>query len=170
MLVSGGLTLLDIVHKTSEIVGDGKPPFVVEGSSFSNKYGIAKLLTLSEVEDRDEGNYWLAGDQWMFVLDLAGHAGPVDTVELVNTHNGVRRNWAMKEFKVSLGDSSSGPWEEVVHQTLEDSTQQTDPLPLQTFSFPERSAKFVLFQAFSAWGDGAGLQYFAVKHIGEEKK
>ena len=147
------------------------PTVVGENSLNKAKWGAAKLLTRSQVEVNagHGGNYWLGptGGEGQFVLDLAGHAGPLDLVELVNTHNGQYRNWAMKEFKVFLSDSSEGPWEEVVHQTLEDSRQQSDPLPLQTFPFTERSAKFVRFKAISHYGRGAGLQYFAVKHSGE---
>ena len=149
---------------------EGNPPFVVSENNNGVEFGAGSVLTLSEVEIFGR-NYWLAeyGEDGEFVLDLAERAGPLNAVELVNTHNADYKNWATKEFKVFLGNSSSGPWEEVVHQTLEDSTQQTDPLPLQTFSFPERSAKFVLFQAFSAWGEGAGLQYFAVTHSSSGK-
>ena len=109
-------------------------------------------------------NYWLAPDRQAsaeFVLDL-GCEENVDMVELVNTHNGFASDRSMKEFKVFLSsDSSDGPWEEVVHQTLEDSRQQTDPLPVQKFPFSERTAKFVKFKQFSYHGRGGGLQYFS---------
>ena len=110
-------------------------------------------------------NYWLAPDRQdsaEFVLDL-GCEKTVNLVELVNTHNGATyRDRSMKEFKVFLSDSSTGPWEEVVHQTLEDSRQQADPLPVQTFSFAPRTAKFVKFNQLSYYGLGGGLQYFTV--------
>ena len=69
----------------------------------------------------------------------------------------------MKEFKVFLSDSSQGPWEEVVHQTLEDSRQQADPLPVQTFPFSQRAAKFIEFKQISYYGYGGGLQYFTLR-------
>ena len=131
-------------------------------------FSISKLLTRGRVE-RHHQNYWLAPDRQAgaeFVLML-GCEKTVNLVELVNTHNGDHRDRSMKEFKVFLSsDSSAGPWEEVVHQTLEDSRRQPDPLPLQTFPFTQRSAKFVKFNQISYYGNGGGLQYFAVKQSG----
>ena len=125
-------------------------------------WAVARLLTNAKREK--SGNYWLAPDKQNraeFVLDL-GCKMTVNLVELVNTHNGHCRDRSMKEFKVFLSDSSEGPWEEVVHQTLEDSRQQEDPLPVQTFSFSERTARFVKFNQISYYGLGGGLQYFTV--------
>ena len=45
---------------------------------------------------------------------------------------------------------------------LEDSRQQEDPLPLQTFTFNPISARFVKFEITSFYGTGGGLQYFNV--------
>ena len=124
-------------------------------------------MTWSEEEDPDTGNYWLNSHQGgEFYLEFGGEPRPFDMVELVNTHNAQHRDWAMKEFKVGLWDEDEGSYVEVVHQTLEDSRQQTDPLPVQTFSFPERKAKYVFFKTISYYGLGGGLQYFAVKHSG----
>ena len=166
MLISGGRKAM--VHAGLEIVGEGKPPVVLREDSFTEtRFTAVNVLTPSVVEDHGAENYWLAGEDGWFVLDLKGHAGPVDMLELVNTHNGQWQNWAAKEIRVHLSDSSDGPWELVVDETLEDSRLQTDPLPLQTFHFPERSAQFVRFKNVSGWGDGAGLSFFAVKHSGE---
>ena len=126
---------------------------------------MAKLLTNAPLEIFAK-NFWLAPDKQdnaEFVLDL-GCEKTVNQVQLVNTHNGKGRDRSMKEFKVFLSDSSEGPWEEVVHQTLEDSRQQADPLPVQTFSFSERTAQFVKFNQISYYGNGGGLQFFAVKN------
>ena len=132
-----------------------------------DNWAVAKLLTNAPLEIWGENaNYWKAPcgqNRAEFVLDL-GCKMTVNLVELVNTHNGECRDRSMKEFKVFLSDSSVGPWEEVVHQTLEDSRQQADPLPVQTFPFSERTAKFVKFNQISYYGSGGGLQYFAVKH------
>ena len=145
----------------------GCPVSVVSGDHFTwpdypeDTWAVAKLLTNANREYY--GNYWSASgqDRAEFVLDL-GCKKTVNLVELVNTHNAHIRDRSMKEFKVFLSDSSEGPWEEVVHQTLEDSRQQDDPLPVQTFSFPERTARFVKFNQYSYYGASGGLQYFAV--------
>ena len=127
-------------------------------------WDVTNLLTNAPLEIFAE-NYWLAPetqDSAEFVLSL-GCEKTVNMVELVNTHNGFVRDRSMKEFKVFLSsDSPDGPWEEVVHQTLEDSRQQTDPLTVQTFPFTARTAKFVKFNQISYYGKGGGLQYFSV--------
>ena len=124
---------------------------------------VTNLLT-NAPQEIIGGTLWLAPnlqDSAEFVLDL-GCEKTVNMVELVNTHAGRFRDRSMKEFKVFLSsDSPDGPWEEVVHQSLEDSRQQPDPLPLQIFPFTERTAKFVKFNQISYYGDGGGLQYFS---------
>ena len=132
-------------------------------------FSVSQLLTNSPVELHGE-NYWLAphGQQSAeFVLDL-GCSKQVNMVELVNTHNAEYRNRGTKEFKVFVSESSEGPWEQVVHQTLEDSRNQPDPLPLLTFPFHDLKARFVKFNQISFHGDGGGLQYFAIKR-GKDK-
>ena len=56
----------------------------------------------------------------------------------------------------------SGPWNVAASGELEDSRQQEDPLPLQTFTFNPISARFVKFEITSFYGTGGGLQYFNV--------
>ena len=127
-------------------------------------FSVSQLLTNSPWELHGE-NYWLApnGQQSAeFVLDL-GCSKQVNMVELVNTHNAEYRNRGTKEFKVFVSESLEGPWELVVHETLEDRRYQSDPLPLQTFHFQKRKVRFVKYNQISYHGLGGGLQYFAVK-------
>ena len=86
----------------------------------------------------------------------------VTAFELVNTHREDQRSRATKGFTVSLSVSSAGPWTEVYSGELEDSRQQQDPLPLQTFTFSALAARFVKFQMTSYYGSSGGLQYFNV--------
>lgn len=134
-----------------------------------DSFAVEKLLTNSNLEIFGE-NYWLAedGSRAEFVLDL-GCEKIVALVELVNTRSGHHENRGTKQFSVSLSQNSEAPWEEVLQATLEDPRdQQTDPLPLQTFSFPEVSARFVKFNLSSWYGWGGGLQYFSVKEAAGE--
>ena len=86
----------------------------------------------------------------------------VTAFELVNTHREDQRSRATRGFTVSLSVSSAGPWTEVYSGELEDSRQQQDPLPLQTFSV-HGYARFVKFHITSFHGTyGGGLQYFNV--------
>ena len=129
-------------------------------------FAVKKLLTNSPVEVHYE-NYWLAPQQSPaeFVLDL-GCNKIVNMVELVNTHNGENRDRSSKEIKVSISSYPAGPWSEVVYETLEDSRDQSDPLPVLTFPLStdeEVTARFVKFNLISWYGEGGGLQYFAVK-------
>ena len=133
-------------------------------------FAVKKLLTNSPVEVHYE-NYWLAPQQSPaeFVLDL-GCNKIVNMVELVNTHNGENRDRSSKEIKVSISSYPAGPWSEVVYETLEDSRDQSDPLPVLSFPIyneddgeEEFTARFVKFNLISWYGGGGGLQYFAVK-------
>ena len=152
-------TFIAILDCSEKVVrGD----YLTWDNSPEDTWDVTKLLSHSPREA--DGNYWLAPNRQEsaeFVLDL-GCEKTVNMVELVNTHTGNWRDRSMKEFKVFLSsDSSDGPWEEVVHQTLEDSRQQTDPLPVHKFPFTERAAKFVKFNQISHHGYGGGLQYFS---------
>ena len=54
----------------------------------------------------------------------------------------------------------------MLDETLEDSRQQNDPLPLQTFNFDPVTARFAKFKLLTYWGNGGGLQYFTIKQSG----
>ena len=54
----------------------------------------------------------------------------------------------------------------MLDETLEDSRQQNDPLPLQTFNFNPVTARFAKFKLLTYWGNGGGLQYFTIKQSG----
>ena len=86
----------------------------------------------------------------------------VTAFELVNTHREDQRSRATRGFTVSLSVSSAGPWTAVHSGELEDSRQQQDPLPLQTFSFSGVYARFVKFEITSCYDVWGGLQYFNV--------
>ena len=62
--------------------------------------------------------------------------------------------------------SETGPWQQVIEEALEDSRKQNDPLPLKTFKFTFKTARYVKFKLLSYWGSGGGLQYFNIKKSG----
>ena len=99
--------------------------------------------------------------QGEFVLDL-GCVGRLAGAELVNTHNRQYRDRSTRAFTLATALTYTGPWTQVLSQELENSRQQVDPLPLQTFAF-SAVARFVKFKIVS-WHDdalaGGGLQYF----------
>ena len=108
-------------------------------------------------------NYWLAPDlkRAEFTLDLCRDQ-TVHTISLVNTHNGRKRDRASQEFKVHL-KSSFGPWVEVLHKILPDTSYVSDPLPIMDFSIHPTEGRYVKFQLLTFHGYGGGLQYFAAK-------
>jgi len=108
-----------------------------------------------------ESNFWRTKNQSKFILDLGGTCER-HLVHLVNTHSGDQRDFSTERFRVSLSDSPAGPWKEVVTDTLPDSRQLLDPLPLEAFSFPTTAARYVQFELLSWYGNGGGLQYFNI--------
>ena len=117
------------------------------------------MLTRTQVEEF--GTFWATHVPGHFIGDLNCIAF-IGGIELVNTHHAHWRNAATKGFTVSFSMTSAGPWTEAVSGELEDSRQQQDPLPLQTFSV-QGYARFVKFHITSFHGTyGGGLQYFNV--------
>ena len=50
----------------------------------------------------------------------------------------------------------------MVSETLEDSRQQKDPLPMQEFPFPAQAGRYVKVVIVSYYGAGGGLQFFDI--------
>lgn len=113
-----------------------------------------------------QANYWLAeerkaGSDQGFILYL-GCNKTVVGVMLRNTHDAERRNSGTKRFQVLGSLSEDGPWKELLEESLEDSRQQ-DPPPVQQFLFANSAVvSFIKFIMLDYWGEGGGLQYFAV--------
>ena len=68
-------------------------------------------------------------------------------------------------FLCASAVSGNGPWKEVVSETLEDSRQQKDPLPLQEFTFPTQTGRYVKLEVVSYYGLGGGLQFFDITSV-----
>ena len=102
-------------------------------------------------------------DNWLgpgiFIIDLACEK-KVKEIEIINAHKDVWDNASTKEFQVSVGNDTIGPWDEVVHEVLQDS-RDLDKVQLEKFSFDERIARYLKFEMVSFYGKGGGLQYFA---------
>ena len=120
------------------------------------------VLTRTQVEEF--GTFWATHVPGHFIGDLNCIAF-IGGIELVNTHHAHWRNAATKGFTVSFSMTSAGPWTEAVSGELEDSRQQQDPLPLQTFSFSGVYARFVKFEITSCYDVWGGLQYFNVLNV-----
>ena len=139
----------------------------VVAAEYKNKYSsgfkVENIFTHSQKEIWGK-NFWQGPDKkpTEFVLDL-GCSQNINTAELVNIHNAGHKDSSTKEFKVFVSQNPAGPWAEVIHETLEDSRKQKDPLPVLFFSFPEVKARYIKFNLVDWYGRRGGLQYFALK-------
>ena len=147
--------------------------------SVSGNYHIAgsryfypeNVLNKSSPEIRDPPNFWkppvkdgLGGKLYM---DL-GCPRFVNTIELVNMHNGDGRNTATKGFRVSVKKEESEDWNELVKKQLGDRHKDEDPLPIEYFYFPAQDVRFIEFEVLSVWEKNpGGLQYLNTSSTGE---
>ena len=98
----------------------------------------------------------------MLILDL-GCAQEVNTIQLVNIHNGQNRDRSTKEFRVSFS-SDGDDFQELIHTNLDDSMEQDDPLPIQEFYFEAVPANRLKVEILDFYGNGGGLQYFTAMY------
>ena len=54
----------------------------------------------------------------------------------------------------------------ILQKSIDDSRQQTDPLPLQEFSISSTQGRFVKFELVSYYGHGGGLHSFNINNNG----
>ena len=122
------------------------------------------MLTWDTRGDICAQNYWLAPDHAdgaVFILSL-GREVIVTGVEIVNTRNCHHQDRATQGFMVHIGDTQEGPWHTIVSETLPDE-RNMDILPLHTFAADGLiGGSFVKFEQISRYGNGGGLQYFAL--------
>ena len=74
--------------------------------------------------------------------------------------------FCVSQLNILSSEKENGPWTKAVESTLEDSRNQKDPLPLQTFYFKAQEAQFVRVRAKSFYGNGAGLQFLQLTERG----
>ena len=115
--------------------------------------------TFFEKEGVFQDSYWQGPGN--FILDL-GCYQVIHTIELVNANNNYWKNKSTKEFKIHSSDDLKGPWDEILHETLEDS-REMDVVPLKEFKIKKKVARFIKFNMLSFYGDGGGLQYVSKK-------
>ena len=127
------------------------------------------VITRSDIEHcNSKGqncNFWKTKEdsrEGMLILDL-GCAQEVNTIQLVNTHNGQNRDRSTKEFRVSFSYDSDD-FEELIHTNLEDSREEEDPLPIQEFYFQPVPASRIKVEILDFYGNGGGLQYFTAMY------
>jgi len=176
--------ILDEYHAPNTVCGlDSKS--VVSGDAWkTNKFltayfDVENIFSHNKNELGYEG-YWLAPTQSIstFIINL-GCSQEISALKLVNTHNQNHRDRSTKTFRVSLSTEETGPWTKVLEETLDDSREQQDPLPVQIFPLKRSAqdllprqdyhlgessvAQYLKFDLLDWYGLGGGLQYLDVQ-------
>ena len=136
---------------------------IVRGSQHSSGYSMDKIYCDSTTEIHGE-NYWVTSDKHTgeaFVAELET-VHDVIGVKLRNTHNAYSKDRSTKKFRVSIGNSASGPWTELLTQGLVDSRNQNPPSLQQFKGGKAVMGRFVKFDMLEYWGLGGGLKYFDI--------
>ena len=136
---------------------------MIGSKQYDHRFPASNVLKL---EEEAKQNYWLAEQRTTsnqgFTLDLKC-SSLLTGVSVKNTHNFNSRDRATKRFVLEGRRSTSDSWEYLLEKELEDSRQQTSP-PVQHFQLEEpREVRYLRFQLKEYWGNGGGLQYFAVE-------
>ena len=127
----------------------------------SNTGGTIKTL-LDSV-----GNWGGNLDDSEFIMDL-GCDSAIEAIEIKNTYSFTQRS--TKEFQVSVSVQKDGDYDLVVHDSLEDSRNITNP-PLKIFPIARQIVRFIKFKIISVYGEySGGLSYFDVRYLDEAIK
>ena len=150
---------------------DGGEYKIVNSTSYDvTRFSADNIFSLEDDQlQYGSANYWLAEDKRAgpdqgFLLDL-GCPKTIVGIRLKNTQNREQfRDRGTKRFRLlgSANDSTDGSWEVILEQNLEDSTKQTPPPTLELMFQDSLVVRYIKFEMLEFWGDGGGLQYFAV--------
>lgn len=110
-------------------------------------------------------NYWLTGngktgvDARLFIaFDCTT---TIQGFLIKNTHNYVKQSRGTNSFKIFTSTSDSGPWTEILSNSLPDA-RNVDSVPVLRFPLASPiTTQYIMFQIESYFGLGGGLQYFA---------
>ena len=103
------------------------------------------------------------------MLDL-GCSRVVDGFTLKNTRNAHHNDRGLKRFSIALSNSTDGPWQTVLEESLLDARNWSCDVPRSLFSIAlnhseeVRTAKAIKLQVISWFGEGAGLQYLDIHY------
>ena len=134
---------------------------------------LSKEVDRWSLKSGEPANYWLTengktGREQGFIMYL-GCSKTVRGVSLKNTHNAGHGVRSTKKFRILGSATNNGPWQELLVADLEDSRNQ-DPPPVQQLMFANSAVvSFIKFELLDFYGNGGGLQYFAVRE-GSRKK
>ena len=134
-------------------------PEVVQSTSYHNqKHPASSVLILGQDGRFSNGiyNYWLAEwgkitGQW-FTVKVGNCTRGISGFEIKNT---ARSDWQTRGFRVSGSLNESGPWQPLVEDELDGSSN------LVNFTFDKPvGLQFLKFEVLSYSRYGGGLQYF----------
>ena len=147
----------------------GEDHRIVNSTSYGDRFSVDNIVSLEDDrKDSSSSNFWLtqnnqAGPHQGFLMDL-GCQKAIVGIRLKNTHNAHNHNRGTKRFRLlgSADDSADGSWETILEENLEDSSDQTPPPTLELIFQDVAVVRFVKFEMLEFWGEGGGLQHFAV--------
>ena len=148
---------------------DGGEYKIVNSTIYDERFSADNIFSLEDDQlQYGSANYWLAEDERAgpdqgFLLDL-GCPKTIVGIRLKNTQNRGLLDRGTKRFRLlgSANDSTDGSWEVILEQNLEDSTKQTPPPTLELMFQDSLVVRYIKFELLEFWGNGGGLQYFAV--------
>ena len=149
---------------------DGGEYQILNSTIYDGRFLANNIFSLEDDGVQDgSANFWLtedkrAGPDQGFLLDL-GCPKTIVGIRLKNTKNREQfRNRGTKRFRLlgSANDSTDGSWEVILEQNLEDSREQTPPPTLELMFQDSLVVRYIKFEMLEFWGNGGGLQYFAV--------
>ena len=140
---------------------------VVDATEFSSSFPADSVLVLGERDETvsiQKYNFWLAQSNKTlgqgFTIKVDECKRLIAGCQIKNRGIGIS-NWGTKEFRLSGSLNRNGPWQILLEEELEDTTNNQYP-NIQNFSFTEPvEVQFLKFDLVSFWGQGGALQYFA---------
>ena len=133
---------------------------MIEGTEYFPEFSAKNVLTLG----KGSFNHWMAEGRTSegqgFTIKVDECKRLIAGCHIKNRGIGIS-NWGTKEFRLSGSLNANGPWQILLEEELEDTTNNDHP-KIQNFSFREPvEVQFLKFDLISYWGQGGALQYFA---------
>ena len=154
------------IHFTFQILDCVGPlnPEVVQSTPWASDSPASNVLNLGEdYFPNGTSNIWVDGHETIgqgFTIRVDSCSRMITGCQIKNAGN-ERHLFSTKGFKVSGSRNENGPWQPLVENELED-TSEFKPASLLNFTFDNPvQIQFLKFEVVSYWISGGALQYFA---------
>jgi len=153
------------VYRTNATIGPCKtdPTIVQDTSPDTDKFSAINTLVNADMYDGDN-NYMRNRANWLgrsneaahFVIDLGCQAS-LSTLAFRNS--GDSGNRGTRAYVVSVSESESGSWQDIIGGTFNDPRSNRNDQPTETFNIDLVTARYVKFSCTSWYGSACALQY-----------